>query len=304
MKVKRLKTETRTEGKKMSSKKMDVGRYLSRIRFAGPSDVPSLELLRSLHTCHLMSVPFEDLTVHCGGQVQLDLPVLYEKIVDQRRGGFCFENNSLFYWLLTQLGFQVTVLSGQVKNSITSRYGPPFDHLILMVHLEGKRWLCDVGFGSAGFTVPLSLETSGLQEQGHRVYRLRRDADMHFLEWQKEENRGEDGDLTGIYKFTLEPRRLQDFTEMCQYHQTSPSSIFFCKSFCTVLIPGGRVTYMGRRLTTTTYPCEATGGEVKTTTRDLEDEEIPAVLEEQFNIVLPSPLIPKDDTIIPPLVEY
>lgn len=288
----------------MSSEKMDMGRYLSRIGFAGPSDVPSLELLRSLHKCHLMSVPFEDLTVHCGGQVQLDPPALYDKIVKQRRGGFCFENNSLFYWLLTQMGFQVTVLSGQVKNSITSRYGPPFDHLILMVRLEGKRWLCDVGFGVPGFTFPLSLETCGPQEQGHRVYRLRRDTGMHFLEWQKEANRGEDGDWTEIYKFTLEPRRLQDFTEMCQYHQTSPSSIFFCKSLCTVLKPGGRVTLTGRRLTTDTFPSEATGGAVETKTRELEDEEIPAVLAENFNIVLPSPLIPKDDTITPPLVEY
>lgn len=288
----------------MSSVKMEVDRYLSRIGYEGPSGGPSLELLRSVHTCHLLSVPFEDLTVHSGGQVKLDLPVLYDKVVNQRRGGFCFENNSLFYWLLTQLGFQVTVLSGQVKNSITSCYGPPFDHLIIMVNLEGKRWLCDVGFGAAGFSAPLSLDTCGPQEQGHRVYRLRRIDDVHFLEWQKEENRGEDGDWTEIYKFTLEPRRLEDFAEMCQYHQSSPSSIFFCKSLCTVLRPGGRVSYIGRRLITTRFPSEATGGGLETTARELEDEEIPAVLAENFGVVLQSPLIPKDDTITPPPVVY
>ncbi|XP_012718394.2 arylamine N-acetyltransferase, pineal gland isozyme NAT-10 [Fundulus heteroclitus] len=290
----------------MSSVQMEVGRYLSRIGFAGPSDVPSLELLRSVHTRHLLSVPFEDLTVHSGGRVSLDLPVLYDKIVNQRRGGFCFENNSLFSWLLTQLGFRVTVLSGQVRNSITGLYGPPYDHLILMVRLDGKRWLCDVGFGVPGFSVPLSLETCGPQEQGHRVYRLRRDSDsdMRFLEWQKEENRGEDGEWTEIYKFTLEPRRLEEFAEMCQYHQSSPSSIFFCKSLCMLLKPGGRLTYIGRRLITTTFPSEATGGVLETTTRELEDEEIPAVLAQHFGIVLPSPLIPKDDTITPPPVIY
>ncbi|XP_041824197.1 arylamine N-acetyltransferase 1-like [Melanotaenia boesemani] len=283
---------------------MDVEKYLRRIGFTGPAGKPNLELLRSVHTCHLLSVPFEDLTVHSGGRVHINLPSLYDKIVNQRRGGFCFENNSLFSWLLTKLGFQVTILSGQVRNQSTGYYGPPFDHQILVVSLDGQRFLCDVGFGPPGYSVPLSLDTGGLQEQGHRVYRIRNSMGMHFLEWQREENRGEDGDWTEIYKFTLEPRCLEDFTEMCQYHQSSPSSIFFCKSFCTVLKPGGRLTYIGRRLITTTFPSEATGGQLETTTRELEEDEIPAVLAEKFGIVLSSPLVPKDETITPPPVVY
>ncbi|KAM6900799.1 arylamine N-acetyltransferase 2-like [Xenentodon cancila] len=290
----------------MTSVEMDLKKYLSRINFASsslPPD-PSLRLLRALHTCHLLSVPFEDLTVHSGGRVRLDFPLLYDKIVNQRRGGFCFENNSLFSWLLIQLGFQVTLLSGQVRNSVTGFYGPPFDHMILMVNVEGRRWLCDVGFGVPGFSVPLSLETNGLQVQGHRVYCIRKDKEMHFVEWQRDENRGEDGEWTEIYKFTLAPRSLEDFSEMCQYHQTSPSSIFFCKSLCTVLKPYGRITYIGRKLITATFPSEATGGVVETTTRELQDEEIPGILAEKFGIVLPSPLIPKDETITTPAVLY
>lgn len=289
----------------MTSVDMDVQKYLSRIGFVGPAAEPSLELLRSVQTCHLMSVPFEDLTVHSGGRVQLELPLLYDKIVNRRRGGFCFENNGLFSWLLTELGFQITVISGQVKSSITGRYGPPFDHLIVMVTLEGRRWLADVGFGSAGFSTPLSLEDSGLQEQGHRVYRIRKEAGgLHFLEWQQEENRGVDGVWAEIYKFTLDPRCLEDFTEMCQYHQSSPSSVFFCKSFCTILNPTGRLTYIGHRLTTVTFPDEETGRVLKTTTEELTDEEIPVILEEKFGIVLDSVLIPKDETITPPPVMY
>lgn len=276
--------------------------YLSRIGFAGPVE-PSLEVLRSVHTFHLLSVPFENLTVHSGGRVQLDLPVLYDKIVTQHRGGFCFENNGIFSWLLSQLGFQVTLLSGQVMG-VTDVYGPPFDHLVLMVSLDGQRWLCDVGFGSAGFKTPLSLETSGLQEQDHRVYRIREDKGMHFLEWQQEQNKGPDGDWTEIYKFTLEPRCLEDFAEMCQYHQSSPCSIFFCKSVCTVLKPGGRrVSYVGRRLTHITYPTDGTGGKLETT-RQLLDEEIPGVLAEEFGVVLKSPLIPKDEPVTQPPVMY
>lgn len=280
---------------------MDVQRYLSRIGFAGPAE-PSLDVLRSVHKCHLLSVPFENLTVHSGGRVQLDPPLLYDKIVNRRRGGFCFENNGLFSWLLRELGFQVTLFSGQVKNLKTGYYGPPFDHLIIMVSLDGRRWLCDVGFGAPGFSSPLSLDTSDLQEQGHRVYRIRQDAGMHFLEWQREENRGADGDWAEIYKFTLEPRRLEDFPQMCLYHQTSPHSIFFCKSLCMVQKPGGRLTYIGRRLIRVTFPTEGAG--LETTTRELKDEEIPGVLAEHFGVVLSSPLIPKDEAITPPPVVY
>uniref|UniRef100_A0A3Q1GCC2 arylamine N-acetyltransferase n=1 Tax=Acanthochromis polyacanthus TaxID=80966 RepID=A0A3Q1GCC2_9TELE len=282
---------------------MDVGKYLSRIGLTAPGK-PDLELLRSVHTRHLLSVPFENLTVHSGGRVQLDPPLLYDKIVNQRQGGFCYESNYMFSWLLTKLGFDMRLLSGQVKNSITGGYGAPFDHLIIMVTLEGRRWLCDVSFGNAGFTVPLSLDTEDPQEEGHRVYRIREAAGMRFLEWQKEENNGADGDWTQIYKFTLEPRRLENFTEMCNYHQTSPSSIFFCKSFCTTLKPGGRLTYIGHKLNTITFPTEATGGVVETTTRELKDEEIPGILAEKFGILLKSPLIPKDEAITPPPVTY
>ncbi|KAF6722873.1 Arylamine N-acetyltransferase 2 [Oryzias melastigma] len=255
---------------------MEVEKYLSRIGFAGSAVQPSLELLRSVHTCHLLAVPFEDLTIHSGGEVRLDLQLIYDKIVNKRRGGFCYENNGLFFWLLTHLGFHVTMMSGQVRNAITQMYGPPFDHLILQ-----------------GFIAPLSLDTDGLQEEGHRVYRIRRNLEMLVLESQKEENRGEDGEWTEIYKFTLTPRRLEDFIEMCQYHQNSPSSIFVCKSFCTILKPFGRLTYIGRRLITTMFPSEATDGKLEVTTLELKDEEIPEVLAEKFGIVLSSPLIPK-----------
>ncbi|XP_053268749.1 arylamine N-acetyltransferase 2 [Pleuronectes platessa] len=278
---------------------MDVQKYLNRIGSTVPAE-PDLDALRSVHTRHLLSVPFEDLTVHSGGRVELDLPLIYDKIVTRHRGGFCYENNGLFSWLLCSLGFQVTMLSAQVKGLISGYYGPPFDHLVLMVTLQGRRWLCDVGFGGAGFSVPISLETSGPQAEGHRVYRIRKQGYMHFLEWQGEENRGADGDWKEVYKFTLDPRSLEDFTDMCQYHQSSPCSIFFCKSLCTILKPGGRLTCMGRRLISTTFPTEGAG--FKSTTRELQDEEIDVILAEEFGIVLNSPLTPKDQTMTPPPV--
>lgn len=282
---------------------MDVRAYLSRINYSGKVE-PTLEVLRSLHICHLMSVPFENLDTHSGGRVQLDTAIMYDKIVNQRRGGVCYENNGLFSWLLIQLGFKVTVLSAQVKNRLTDFYGPPFDHFVIMVTMDGHHWLCDVGFGVPGFWMPLSLDTSGLQEQGHRVYRIREASGMRFVEWQQEENRGMTGDWSEIFKFTLEPRQLEDFAEMCEYHQSSPYSIFFCKTACTVLKPGGRVTYLGRKLMEVEFPKEGTGNEVKTTTREIKDHEVVEMLAENFGIVLKSPLIPKDEAVTPPPCNY
>ncbi|KAM3860652.1 arylamine N-acetyltransferase, pineal gland isozyme NAT-3-like [Diretmus argenteus] len=313
---------------------MDVEEYLLRIGCAAPAE-PTLDALRSLHVGHLLSVPFENLTGHSGGRVRLDLPLLYDKVVTRRRGGFCYENNSLFSWLLAELGFRVTLLSGQVRSSLTGRYGPPQDHLVSMVTLEeeeeGARWLCDVGFGAPGFTYPLSLETGGPQVQGHRVYRVREREGLWFLEWGGEgggggggdgrgegdggdgrgegdgggeEDGGGDVEWTELYKFTLQPRRLGDFAEMCEYQQNSPSSLFFCKSLCSVLKPGGRVTYIGRKLITTTFPAEGSTALTTTTTRELKDEEIPGVLAETFGVVLSSPFTPKDEAITPSPVMY
>ncbi|CAL8400333.1 unnamed protein product [Arctogadus glacialis] len=281
---------------------MDVTKYLLRIGFNHPTE-PTLEVLRSLHSFHLLAVPFENLALHCGGLLSPDLHAVYDKIVNQRRGGLCYENNGLFSWLLSKLGFEVTILSGQVKNAITGCYGPPFDHLISVVSLRGRRWLCDVGFGSAGFSVPLSLDAWGEpQTTGQRVYRVREEGDQRFLEWRGEPGRVTDGEWKGIYKFTLEPRRREDFTAMCDYHQSSPSSIFFCKSVCTLLQPDGRLTLVGRTLTTTTSRTDESA--LKTSGRTLTDEEIPVVLEKMFGVVLPSPLITKDEDVLPPSVEY
>ncbi|KAM6977478.1 arylamine N-acetyltransferase 2-like [Aplochiton taeniatus] len=280
---------------------MDSDKYLRRIAYEFGASTP-IDALRRAHRSHLLTVPFENLTVHSGGHVRLELPILYDKIVNQRRGGFCYENNGLFSWLLSKMGFEITILAGQVRNTITGRYGPPFDHFITMVTLDGERWLCDVAFGGDGFEFPMSLETKDPQIQGHRAYRIRKDGEMHFLEWQGKEDIDE-AKWTELYKFTLEPRRREDFTSMCQYHQSSPSSLFFCKSLCTILKPSGRVTYVGRKLTITTHPSKDGGGLLKTT-RELKDEDLPDIFKDEFGIVLTSLLIPKDEDIIPPAIMY
>ncbi|KAM4698393.1 arylamine N-acetyltransferase, pineal gland isozyme NAT-3-like [Rhinophrynus dorsalis] len=268
---------------------MDLNAYLHRVGMNFPSP-PSLEALRTLHRQHLLSVPFESLSIHSGEKIILDPALQYGKIVVRRRGGFCCENNGLFLWVLQELGYRPQVLSARVRNSITGIYGPPYDHMLLTVELDEQRWLCDVGFGE-GLLYPIPLKAGWEEEQENGTFRLRVEADDWYLE------RKEDGDWRGLYVFTLEERKFEEFRGMCEYHQTSPSSPFFCKSFCSLLLPGGRLTYMGHKLISTKYT--EGGGSVKTT-QDLTEDQIPELLREKFGIVLSGKLIPKDEDILPP----
>src|SRR5450432_2208551 len=135
---------------------MDVQAYLHRIRFSvSQVDPPSSDLLRALHRAHLFTVPFENLDIHIKREIFCDEARILHKIVNQHRGGFCYELNGAFAVLLRALGFQVTLLSARVAKDDGS-FGPEFDHLTLRVDLE-EPWLADVGFGDC-FLDPLRLE--------------------------------------------------------------------------------------------------------------------------------------------------
>jgi N-hydroxyarylamine O-acetyltransferase len=223
--------------------------YLNRIDFSAPLNAaapePSLATLRALHKSHLLAVPFENLSIHYGQPIILQEEALFEKIVRQRRGGFCYELNGLFAWLLRTLGYQVTLLSAGVARA-AGGFGPEYDHLTLLVHqLDGADWLADVGFGDS-FRQPLRFE-AGLEQpenDGH-VYRLLREAQASEDQtprdsWILQRRSGETWEAQ--YRFTLQPHLLADFTERCQYHQTSPESSFTQKRVCSLATPLGRIT--------------------------------------------------------------
>ncbi|XP_073403371.1 arylamine N-acetyltransferase 2-like [Dendrobates tinctorius] len=271
-----------------SSSKLDLNTYLQRIGIAdytAVSQTPSLSKLRIIHRQHVLTVPFESLSIHSGEKILLDVDWIYEKIVLRKRGGFCFENNGLFFWVLQQLGYQPQMLSSSVKNKFTGLYESPLSHMMMMVELEGRRWLCDVGY-CEGIMEPFPLEAGWEEEQDCFVYRLQVDEDEWHLEKEEEEV------WRSLYKFTLKERTLEDFRELCEHYQTSPSSFFVQKSFCCLPLPHGQLTYMGHRLISTEYTKR--GGSVKTT-QELTEEEIPALLRDKFGIVLSGKLTPKND---------
>src|SRR6266567_5597771 len=148
----------------------ELAAYLDRIGAGRPAKADTAAL-RSLHRAHLLTVPFENLSIHLGEPISLEPGELIDKIVTRRRGGFCYELNGAFALLLGALGFDVRLLAARVFGD--DRLGPPFDHLALLVRTadgDGP-WLADVGFGSHS-EFPLRLGERGQQDDPAGSFRL------------------------------------------------------------------------------------------------------------------------------------
>ncbi|MGD0507690.1 MAG: arylamine N-acetyltransferase [Terriglobales bacterium] len=256
---------------------VEIEAYLQRIKYAGEVR-PTEATLRSLHRAHLFTVPFENLDISLGREIVCDEARILHKIVNEHRGGFCYELNGAFAALLRALEFQVTLLSARVAREDGS-YGPEFDHLILRVDLE-EPWLADVGFGE-GFLEPLRLDSALEQPQNGRVYRLtsrpesRSSIDAGFgLEVMVE------GKWKREYAFTLQPRELSEFAGMCHHHQTSPESHFTRQRICSLATPEGRVSLSDNKL------IQTHGGSRQETLLS-GDQEWRAKLSELFGVILP-----------------
>jgi N-hydroxyarylamine O-acetyltransferase len=218
---------------------MNVEAYLRRIAYDGPRE-PSASVLRDLHRQHLYTVPFENLDIALGIPIHLHLDELFDKIVKRKRGGFCYELNGLFCELLKQLGFRVDMLSARVHRADGS-FSREFDHMLLQVMLE-ESWVADVGFGDSS-PDPVPMRSAHAHSDEARQFSVV--AATGALDLVRRQS---DGSYVPDYCFTLTPRRLRDFAEMCQFHQTSPESHFTQNRICTKALPNGRITISGMRL--------------------------------------------------------
>jgi N-hydroxyarylamine O-acetyltransferase len=211
--------------------------YLRRIAVARP-EIVDAAALRVLHRAHQMAVPFENLSIHLHEPVSLDEDDLIDKIVTRRRGGFCYELNGAFALLLQAMGVQVARVAARVHSG--GQFGPPFDHLALVVRLaDGSGpWLADVGFGSHS-TYPLLLHSRQEQHDpaGRFLLADAEDADVYVLK---------DGEPQ--YQIERRERSLADFVPTCWWQQTSPQSHFTSSTICSRLTEDGRVSISGRTL--------------------------------------------------------
>jgi N-hydroxyarylamine O-acetyltransferase len=201
--------------------------YLHRIGDRGPLDA-SVETLRRLHAAHRETFLFENLSIQAGGGISVTLGDIERKFIDEGRGGYCFEHNTLFGAVLRECGFETSTLLGRVRR------GPPQSwartHMVLRVSARTEReasaergddvWLTDVGFGAIGLIEPIPLARGSTSRQRGLTYTLRRESAMWILSMQ--DSNGEQD----LYEFSDDPQTEGDVEVANHYTSTHPDSIF------------------------------------------------------------------------------
>src|SRR5262249_8179011 len=191
--------------------------YLSRINQPAPG-ARGADALPRLHHAHRETFLFENLSIQTGGTVPLALADLERKFLDEGRGGYCFEHNSLFAAALREIDVDSTALLGRVRR------GPPHrwcrTHMVLRVPIDGEVWLADVVFGALGLLDPIPLGDGITSTQGGLTYRLRRERELWVLSARDATTEMD------LYEFTEDPQTPGDIEVANHFTSTHPESIF------------------------------------------------------------------------------
>ncbi|MEU1280388.1 arylamine N-acetyltransferase [Streptomyces sp. NPDC005805] len=221
--------ETTAETTAEATAGFDLGHYLARIGWTAPPR-PDAATLRGLNRAHLHAVPFENLDALGGAAPSLALPDLVAKLLDSRRGGYCYEHNTLYAAALETIGFRVTRLVARVVVGAETLESRPRTHMALLVRVPGEEhpYLADVGFGAAGSlleAVPLVPGTEFASgRRRHRLVHAPHDGPLALWVLQHRDAGAETWE--NQYAFTVEPFERPDY-EMINWHvATNPRSPF------------------------------------------------------------------------------
>jgi N-hydroxyarylamine O-acetyltransferase len=249
---------------------LDLDAYLERIGYDGPVE-PTLEVLDAVHLAHATTIPFENLDILLGRQIRLDLATLQDKIVRDRRGGYCFEHNTLFAAVLEAVGFDVRRLGARVRfgaRSVTARA-----HMALLVEAEGQGRLADVGFGGGSILRSLPIDPGPELDQFGWRFRLVDDDGVRVLQTRRPKG------WIDLYGFTFELQYPVDEEMANHFTSTHPSSPFTRTLTAQLSGPERSVILRGRKLIEET-PTGETSSEVR-------DDELLDVLAERFTLSFP-----------------
>lgn len=247
---------------------MDKSRYLQRIKFSAKADTDDKTLM-ALHRHHVMNIPFENMDIHCHKLFDLEPENIYQKVVENCRGGFCYELNYLFNSLLNEIGFSSRIISSRIYDS-DGVLGPEFDHMSIHVKTE-KEYLADVGFGDL-FLQPLVI-TDGVQNDGRNYFIIEKDgADDYTLSMSSDGS-----DFQKKYRFNLMEVPLESFKGPCIDKQTNPESFFVKNIVCTIATETGRITIFNDRII-------RNNGKERVEGRILGDNDLRIQLRRSFNI--------------------
>ncbi len=198
---------------------INLNRYFERIAYDGPR-AASLEVLTELHLLHPRAIPFENLNPFLGIPVLLDAKSLQRKLIDENRGGYCFEQNLLLMHVLKALGFKVKGMAARVLWNTPEGKVTPRGHMLLLVEAEGKSYLADVGFGGLVSTAPLLLEPDIEQETPHESFRLTRVGEEYAV-YAKVKHAWK-----SLYQFNLAEHFYEDYDVTSWYLSNHPQSHF------------------------------------------------------------------------------
>ena len=254
----------------------DLDAYFDRVGYTGPWE-PTLAVLRALHRLHPAAIAFENLDTLMGERVSLDIADLQAKLVRGGRGGYCYEQNTLFKAVLTALGFTVQGLAGRIRwNLPEDAPARPRTHMALLVELPEGGFIADVGFGGMTMSAPLALKTGFAQLTPHEPFRLVEAPEGRF-DMQAEV--GED--WRTLYRFDLVPHLDADYEPMNWFTATHPTSIFPTSLMAARALPGRRLALSNANYTVR----DAGQPPMERTIATL--AELGKVLNEDFGVVLP-----------------
>jgi N-hydroxyarylamine O-acetyltransferase len=249
----------------------DLSAYCARISHPAPTTAGPLDAagLAAMMRAQLFAVPFENLDVQAGKGVSLDPGDIVDKIVRRRRGGYCYEVNGLFAMALEATGTPFTMVAARPMFYPARR---PRTHMALIARVDDADWLVDLGFGSYGPRAPLRLDRLDAEiAQDDDRYRLRREENGEFVLSAKTPEGWADQ-----YGFHLHPQEWVDFAPVNHLNATHPDAIFVRTRLLIRHHPRGRDILIGRTLK------RVRGGRVET--REIADEETPAVFESLFGL--------------------
>jgi N-hydroxyarylamine O-acetyltransferase len=249
---------------------MHVDRYLERIGVSGPL-TPNLETLRALHRAHLTSISYENLDVQLSRPVTIEIPAIYEKIVVNKRGGWCYEMNGIFGWALGQLGFRVTRATGAVMRELGGEASVG-NHLVLRVEMDEGLYLADVGFGD-GPIEPIRVAPGKFTVHGFAFDLARVDEN-----WWRLHNHPRGG--APSFDFNLAAADETRFAAQCNRLQVSPESIFVQNALCFRHTQAGVSILRGRTL-------HRIEGESASNALIEDADEFMAILESEFALQVP-----------------
>ena len=223
---------------------VDLDAYFARIGYAGPRDA-SVATLRALHALHPAAIPFEAIDCLLDRGVDISPAAVDAKLIHGGRGGYCFEHNSLFARVLTELGFGVEGLAARVRwNAPPDAPAQPRTHHVLKVAAEGQDWFVDVGFGGCVLTAPLRFAPDVIQVTDHDNYRLLAVPGGLSLEVRREAG------WVPAYDVALSPCVPRDYEMANWFTSTHPTSHFRHNLLCALTTPQARYGLLFNRLTT------------------------------------------------------